>query len=874
MRALAVSLILSCLCALSSSAQFNRTTYAYKLSPLLSNTIGRNESQLQTFWIISADTIALKKYFSERSSRITVLNTYPSIGMLVVRSRWDLIDSLLPSTLIKFVDIPRIPKEELAVVSTDNSVNQINLAHHNFPTINGNNIVVSIKENRFDSSDIDFKGRFLSTPLGSPQLTMHALIMASLIGGGGNSFYTGKGAAWGSRLSSSNFATLLPETDASYQQYQISVQNHSYGTGIENFYGTDAAAYDASVIANQSLLHVFSAGNSGNLASNAGAYNGIAGLANITGSFKMAKNILAVGATDSFSNVAQLSSKGPAYDGRVKPELVAFGEDGSSGAAALVSGTALLIQQAYKELNGQLPSSALVRAILINTANDPGNEGPDYTNGFGVLNANAALKKTYSGDYWQGSIQSGNTIDHSLHVSSGLNKIKITLCWNDPPNTPNSPIAIINDLDLELVNTTTGEIWQPWILSRFANKDSLLLPAKRGKDQRNTIELISLLAPAAGDYIIRVKASTITNGPQNYFVVYDLEEKNKFEWTFPSSTDNLFSNSSGVLRWNSNYSGVNGSLEYQTINNSQWKSINSNIDLSQHYFRWSVPDSFTVARLKMTVNGQQYLSDSFSISNSLNPKVGFNCTDSFLLYWNKSKGVDSFIVYKLGDRYLEEFKRTKDSFIVIGKSNNSTLHYTVAPILSKNINGLRNESLNYTKQGVECYIKSFLVYRNMAVANLFLTIGTTYRIKSIDAEKFKNNSFQQLQSVNYLQPGRLDYVVNDVALQKGGHTYRFKITLDDGKIIYSNPEIVYYLADSKYLVFPNPVNRSQRLSIHSSSDDPSTIILFNSQGQKVLEKQLRDPVEEITINKLQKGVYFYIIYKNNKKDSQGNILIQ
>src|SRR5262245_16175646 len=154
MRALAVSLILSCFCALSSSAQFNRATYAYKLSPLLSNTIGRNETQLQTFWIISSDTIALKKYFNERSSRITILNSYPSIGMLAVRSKWDVIDSLLPSSLIKFVDVPRIPREELAVVSTDNSVNQINLAHHNFPSINGNNLVVSIKENRFDSSDI------------------------------------------------------------------------------------------------------------------------------------------------------------------------------------------------------------------------------------------------------------------------------------------------------------------------------------------------------------------------------------------------------------------------------------------------------------------------------------------------------------------------------------------------------------------------------------------------------------------------------------------------------------------------------------------------------------------------------------------------
>ena len=96
--------------------------------------------------------------------------------------------------------------------------------------------------------------------------------MASIIGGGGNTYYEGKGAAWGSTISSSSFAILLPEADAAYQQYNISVQNHSYGTGIENFYGADAAAYDASVITRPSLVHVFSAGNSGEETSTNGPY--------------------------------------------------------------------------------------------------------------------------------------------------------------------------------------------------------------------------------------------------------------------------------------------------------------------------------------------------------------------------------------------------------------------------------------------------------------------------------------------------------------------------------------------------------------------------------------------------------------------------
>ncbi len=69
----------------------------------------------------------------------------------------------------------------------------------------------------------------------------------------------------------------------------------------------------------------------------------------------MSKNTLSVGAVDSQGKVSPLSSRGPAYDGRIKPELVAYGEGGTSEAAALVSGVSLLLQQAYREQQNHLP---------------------------------------------------------------------------------------------------------------------------------------------------------------------------------------------------------------------------------------------------------------------------------------------------------------------------------------------------------------------------------------------------------------------------------------------------------------------------------------------------------------------------------------
>ena len=171
------------------------------------------------------------------------------------------IDSILQVPEVVFIERGnRVPKEELVIGNLDLSVNKINLAHRNFPSINGDGIVVSVKENKPDTSDIDFKGRFLTTNLASTTVNSHASIMATMVGGGGNSWHLGRGAAWGSTISSSTFATLMPDANNSYQQYNISVQNHSYGVGIENYYGADAAAYDASTINNDSLLHVFSSG--------------------------------------------------------------------------------------------------------------------------------------------------------------------------------------------------------------------------------------------------------------------------------------------------------------------------------------------------------------------------------------------------------------------------------------------------------------------------------------------------------------------------------------------------------------------------------------------------------------------------------------
>jgi hypothetical protein len=759
----------------------------------------------------------------------------------------------------------RIPVEELQVSNLDLSVNKINLAHRNFPAINGDGVVVSVKENKPDTTDIDFKGRFLSTYLSSTTVNSHASIMSTMIGGGGNSWHLGKGAAWGSTISSSSFATLLPDANSAYQQYNISVQNHSYGVGVENFYGSDAAAYDASAISNPYLLHVFSSGNSGTAAATTGTYAGLTGFANETGSFKMAKNILTVGATDSFSIVSALSSKGPAHDGRVKPELVAFGEDGSSGAAALVSGTALLLQHSHKRTYGSLPFNTLIKAILINSADDVGNPEIDYATGYGALNAINALKTMAQSNYILGSVSNGISETYPIQVPAGIKKMKLTLVWNDPPAQPNASKALINDLDLELTQVSSGQTWQPWVLNPYPHADSLLQLPKRSRDSLNNIEQITVDDPAAGNYLVKINGYNIPSATnQVYYVAYQFDSTDKFEWQFPTTNDFIFPSVSNVIRWKSSFAATNGNLEYSIDNGNSWHLIDNNTNLSSGYFRWNTTSAISKGLLRMTIGANQFVSDTFTIANRTTTGVGFNCPDSFLFYWKKLPGVNNYRIYQLGNKYLEPTITTTDSFVMLSKNANPSLYYAVAPIIN-NKEGVKSYTINYTTQGVECYIRSFLGLLVNNSVELTLTLGATYNVASLRIEKFNGNEYVLLQQVS--NPTQLSYNFTDASLKKGLNVYRVTLMLNGGRVIYSVPVTIYYFAGTEFIVYPNPALQYYPITILSDNQfEPATLQVINMQGQKVYEMKLNDLTNVLPAGRLSKGLYILRIIRKDQKN--------
>ncbi len=111
-------------------------------------------------------------------------------------------------------------------------------------------------------------------------------------------------------------------------------------------------------------------------------------------------SVFAVGAVDAMGNVTQFSSRGPAYDGRIKPSACALGENvvlayigeneysssnGTSFATPLVASAACAIHQAH-------PEWSIIEIIDILEITSLNTDSPDNDTGYGILNAFSALK--------------------------------------------------------------------------------------------------------------------------------------------------------------------------------------------------------------------------------------------------------------------------------------------------------------------------------------------------------------------------------------------------------------------------------------------------------------------------------------------------
>lgn len=854
--------------------KYEPTGLSWKLSPFLIQNQDKLSDKAYVFTVETTDTAALEYLIDLTGPLRTEIMSRPGNHLYYIKTTMYFLKKiLLPARFINSVDL-RVtsPKEETVINDYDNSTNNINLLFAKYPGVDGEGLTVSIKENQFDETDIDFKNRIKETGLGSASNTSHATTMATLVAGGGNSFFTGRGVADAATLASSDFASLLPDGNT-YNQFNISLQNHSYGVGIENFYGSDAAAYDASMIDNPSLLHVFSAGNAGTATDTltGSPYQHIAGFANITGSFKMAKNILTVGSVDSFFAVSLLSSKGPAYDGRVKPELVAYGNDGSSGAAAITSGTVLAVQSAYAQTHtGALPKNALTKSILINSADDINKNGPDFYSGYGNVNAFRAVQDILSGNFLSGTVTDGETKDFAITVPANAKNLKISLVWTDPAAQTNAFTALVNDLDLRLERQGTS--WLPWVLNSAALADSLNQPARRKRDSLNVVEQITIDNPGSGNYTIHVKGYNVPDGPQEFYLAYRWDTANTFYFISPAADDHFTAGANSIFRWKSNYSATGtGKLEYSIDKGINWKLVNAAVDLDKKYLKWITPDTFSIAIARMTIGSDVYISDTFNFSKQLNPQVGYNCNDSVLIFWNKAPGATQYEVYTLGNKYLQPLASATDTSIVIAANNGP--YIAVTTVLQDGKTGVKSYTFNYNNLNIGCYINNFLADLTVnKTAQLQLSLGTIFNVTSIQFQQLNTNGWQTIQTTSPVTSDENSYEAN--TLRAGINTFRAVVTLKNGSVIYSDEATIYFTGNSNYVLMPNPVPQGQNLTILSDNFFTNTVIIYDIAGRKILQQAINGTRSQINTSRLAKGVYIFVIWSEGLKAFTGKIVIQ
>jgi len=755
------------------------------------------------------------------------------------------------------IELQRSAQPELKQEGLDLTLNEINLLHARRPELRGTGLLLSIKEYAFDSTDIDFKGRHVESIVQN-HVDIHTTAMASISGGGGNSDPSALGVAPDVSLTSSDFSVLLPDPDSIFTSFGISVQNHSYGSGIENYYGMETVAYDEFCNRLPNILHVFAAGNQENNSSTTGTYKLLNGWANVSGQYKQSKNTMSVGSVDSMDVRVHFSSSGPAYDGRIKPEVVAYGPGGTSNATSLLTGTSILLQQAYRQLhNGEYPTSSLLKAILINTAKDLDTPGPDFRKGFGSIRAFQALKTIEENQILEDSIQQGGHKDFILPFPANTSNLSITIVWNDPAAAMDAKKALVNDLDLELIQNSTLNIFYPWILNSKPNIDSLSLPAKHGVDSLNNVERIDVITPTAGDYTIRISGEKMKTMNQDFSLTWCITPSEQFSWTFPTASDVLKGSTAYQLRWKSNAS-LNGKLEYKSTKSSEWEMIADGIEAPAEKWRWTTPSENGLYQLRWTSQDSIYTTDTFVVSSQLLPTVGLVCPDSILIYWHPIPGADGYEILLLGERHLEHDGETTDTVYVFHNITSHPTLFAVVPLFDHH-RGLASATYNYKNLDVSCYLNNFYLKEIKDGKGLFqVDIGLLINVKAIHLQEYSKLGFSDVAVTSPVT--QLSNVMEGNPLLQGVNYYRAVLEFISGYTIKSDTEKVYFLKDAPVIVFPNPAYSGDELHFLSRSVETFDLKIMDMTGREIKNIHYAENPEIFSLPNLPSGVYIAAFY--------------
>ncbi len=264
--------------------------------------------------------------------------------------------------------------------------------------------------------------------------------------------------------------------------------------------------------------------------------------------------------TSSYTN----STSATAKDAAVNPDdpnnnstLLEEACTGTSFASAAAAGSALLARQYFTDgfyptgakntANAFTPSNALIKAILLNSgrnltgrftsSNFPISRSeaiPNSGQGWGRIALDDALyfagdrrELKILADIYNGAtasetarpapnsaITTGQTQTYQITNVSNVEPLRITLTWSDPRAAIGSVVALVNNLNLEVVDPQ-GNVFRGNV--NFQNGWSL---ASNGGsfDNRNTVEAVYIQYPIAGTYTVRIIGENVPGNGRTQIV--------------------------------------------------------------------------------------------------------------------------------------------------------------------------------------------------------------------------------------------------------------------------------------------------------------------------------------------------------------------
>ena len=646
---------------------------------------------------------------------VTVLESFPLLNQLTIRVKLSQLDALYGlEELYYFEPISEKGQPENKVERSDHRANFLRSDNPNGLFYRGEGVTVMMQDDGYIGDHIDYEGRIDQSGCSgcsTDDADNHGDHVAGTIMGAGNIDPSTRGMADGAKLliysSSNTNYNLIPNL---YANDSLVITSKSYSNGCNGGYTSLAAQLDQQIRQMPSLTHVFSAGNSG---TEDCGYGAGAGWGNITGGHKAGKNVFCVGNLTRYDVIASSSSRGPAEDGRIKPDICGVGtsvystisdnsyenKTGTSMSCPGVAGTIAQLYEAYRDGFGVNPLSGLIKASILNTGEDLGNAGPDFIHGWGRINARRAYETFNKSQFVYDSIAQGDVNTHVVTVPLGVKELRVMVYWVDYEGSTGSAIALVNDMNM-VVSDPLAVDYLPWVLDPTPTVAALNSVAVQGVDNLNNMEQVTILNPTAGNYTITLDGFNIPQGPQSYHVVYYFIQ-DEITITYPNGGEPFEPSTPEVIRWDAPESPDDFILEFTTDNGALWIPMTT-VNANKLYHNWSVPDSLSgLVKVRVTRGLVSDQSDEvFSIIDIPNNlEFVWACPDSTRITWDSVPGALLYEVSMLGSKYMDSIGVSASNELTIMQPSTNTGWYSVKAIGPDNAISERHFAIQ--KSGVE-----------------------------------------------------------------------------------------------------------------------------------------------------------------------------